>query len=266
MKVSPLAFVEYPVVSMHRIDHVVLVVRDLAQASWDFGGLGFNVFYGGAHASGETHNALIPFADGSYLELLAWKKRPGDLRGPADRWSGWRFRGEGLVDFALAPDDLPAALRGARERDIELLGPVPGGRSRPDGVEIAWELALPNGFDLPFLCADVTPRSLRVPGGSAGSHENGVTGIGRVTVDTMDVAASARRYRALVGVEPVPSPLEGSQRFQLDAAAIDLVWALRGNGVRSIELSCGPTGESRLLPPRFTHGASIEVVPTGLIG
>ena len=46
-----------------------------------------------------------------------------------------------------------------------------GGRTRPDGVEIRWEITPPmrwaekeGGTRLPFFCGDVTPRDLRVRG------------------------------------------------------------------------------------------------------
>ena len=52
-------------------DHLVLVVRELEAATRDFSSFGFKVTPGGVHAGGLTHNALVAFSDGSYLELLA---------------------------------------------------------------------------------------------------------------------------------------------------------------------------------------------------
>jgi len=53
------------------LDHVILVVSDLQVATQQFGQLGFTVIPGGVHSGGLTHNALVPFPDGSYLELLS---------------------------------------------------------------------------------------------------------------------------------------------------------------------------------------------------
>ena len=44
--------------------------------------LGFTVIRGGEHANGITHNVLVVFEDGAYLELIAWKKPD-----PGMRWS-----------------------------------------------------------------------------------------------------------------------------------------------------------------------------------
>ncbi|MCW5883173.1 MAG: VOC family protein, partial [Anaerolineae bacterium] len=56
------------------IDHIVILVHDLAQAQADYAALGFTVVPGGEHTGGATHNARVAFADGSYVELLAFKR------------------------------------------------------------------------------------------------------------------------------------------------------------------------------------------------
>lgn len=48
------------------IDHVVIAVADLEGAIASYAQAGFTVVRGGRHNIG-THNALIAFADGSYL-------------------------------------------------------------------------------------------------------------------------------------------------------------------------------------------------------
>jgi catechol 2,3-dioxygenase-like lactoylglutathione lyase family enzyme len=177
------------------IDHVVILVNDLDAACEDYAALGFTVVPGGEHADGATHNALIAFADGSYLELLAFRQPS-----PDHRW--WRHVeiGEGLIDWALLPDNISRALATIREQGTPFEGPVPGGRQRPDGREIAWQMGIPSTPHLPFLCADVTPRSLRVPEGPARQHANQVTGIANVTVAVSDIAARIATYRGLLAV------------------------------------------------------------------
>lgn len=185
------------------IDHVVILVKDLDQAVADYKQLGFNVVPGGEHTDGATHNALIAFADGSYIELIAFKREA-----PEHRW--WRHtlnagrNGEGLIDFALLPTDIEHDIAAARQRGLDYQGPFPGGRQRPDGQQIKWQTGQPTTPDLPFLCGDVTPRSLRVPSGPAWVHPNGVTGIDAVVVLVKDLEESAGHYRALLGVAPNP--------------------------------------------------------------
>ena len=57
----------------------------------------------------------------------------------------------------------------AASSDVRYDPEVPGGRTRPDGVEIKWELSTPAHWGekmgasrLPFFCGDITPRELRV--------------------------------------------------------------------------------------------------------
>ena len=55
-----------------RLDHLVILVRDLELAASDYESLGFTVTPGGEHADGLTRNALVPFRDGTYLELVSF--------------------------------------------------------------------------------------------------------------------------------------------------------------------------------------------------
>jgi catechol 2,3-dioxygenase-like lactoylglutathione lyase family enzyme len=183
---------------IQRVDHLVILVRDLARAIADYQSLGFVVVPGGVHADGKTHNALISFADGAYLELIAFK-----AEAPGHFW--WRHVavGAGLIDFALLPSDTVADVAAARARGLEIDGPNPGGRSRPDGVRLEWQMARPASPELPFLCGDVTPRDLRVPGSDSWGHANGVTGLAQVSVAVRDLDASAERYAALLGSRPL---------------------------------------------------------------
>lgn len=177
------------------LDHVVIAVSDLEAAMADYRALGFTVVAGGSHPGRTSHNALVVFADGSYLELIAWTSYNA-----AERWCVEHARhGDGLMDFALVPDDTAAAIAAARARGLELAGPIDGGRKRPDGAQLKWQTGRQVTFDLPFLCGDVTPRALRVPEGEVRVHPNGVTGIASVTVAVRDLDESLGRYRALLG-------------------------------------------------------------------
>ena len=87
------------------IDHLVIITADLGKAIADAGQAGFTVIAGGTHKDGNTHNALIAFKDGSYLELIA---PTGGTEGKSHRWFPRLAKGEGLVDLCLASDDLEA--------------------------------------------------------------------------------------------------------------------------------------------------------------
>jgi hypothetical protein len=77
---------------LRKLDHVVIVVRDLAPAIDGYRRRGFTVTPGGRHADGATENALVPFSDGSYLELVAFDDLSRSL---THRW--WRVAAEGRL-------------------------------------------------------------------------------------------------------------------------------------------------------------------------
>jgi catechol 2,3-dioxygenase-like lactoylglutathione lyase family enzyme len=244
------------------VDHVVILVHDLAQAITNYEALGFTVVPGGEHTDGSTHNALIGFDDGTYLELLAFKRE-----NEQHRW--WRHvaTGEGLIDFAVLPSDPDSDVAAARERGLEMVGPFAGGRNRLDGVRLEWKTAFATAEETPFFCGDVTPRELRVPGGEAVKHANGVVGIAEVVVAVQDAPLSAARYAALLGVEPV---LAGSfARFTLGSGAIELrgsddpqvaeQLAKRGEGIVALHLRAH-ADSGQTLDGQLTHGAHIRVL------
>lgn len=170
------------------LDHVVFVARDLAATIEEYRGRGFTVTPGGEHADGITHNALVAFADGAYLELVGFRK-------PAHEHRWWRHADRGgFADFAVLSDDLDA--------DVAALGTLvvrpaaEGGRIRPDGVTLRWRTAF-LAPPLPFLVEDLTPRDRRVPGGDSTRHANGTTGIASVVVGCRDLGAAEGAYALL---------------------------------------------------------------------
>jgi hypothetical protein len=176
---------------LRQLDHIVLVVRDLTSAMADHRRRGFTVTPGGQHADGVTHNALITFADGTYLEIVAFR----DLaRALTHRWWKIAADGGGFADFALLSDDLTGDA--AALADLVNTPPKEGGRIRPDGVELKWRTALLKA-PLPFVIEDVTARELRVPGGAAAEHANGATGIASIVVGAVDISDAEWRYAAL---------------------------------------------------------------------
>ena len=242
------------------IDHVVILVDDLAAASADYAALGFTVVPGGEHADGATHNALVVFADDSYLELIAFL-RPA----PAHRWWRHQAAGAGVIDFALLPRAIADDVAAARGRGLPIADPVPGGRLRPDGRRVAWQIVTAPSPDLPFLCGDVTPRELRVPRGAARRHANGVTGIAAVLVAVADPPASAQRYRALLGSdEPgLTFTLGGAEILLADArsdAAASQRLARRGEGPLALRLRTGSASRAGALDISLTHGVPIDLL------
>lgn len=259
------------------LDHSVIVVRDLASAVRDYTTLGFTVTPGGTHADGLTHNALIPFADGSYFELLAFTDPEQATDHP---WWHRLAEGEGLEDYALASDDLAGDVVACRQRGLAIGDPVEGGRQRPDGRTLRWRTARlaqpPPDRALPFLIEDVTPRDWRVPGGAAAQHALHVGGIQRSAIAVRDVAAAAARFAALLGMAPAGATatpdfaLASGQFISLvspRAADDEAATQIARHGERPFALTlCAADGaQARQTVPldvARTHGARIYV-PAG---
>lgn len=124
---------------------------------------------GGTHAGGETSNALVVFADGTYLELIQFVQPP-----PTDTQHPWSKKAPGWIDYAFlgtgrGGDQSITKVINERARKEET--PVQyeeskGGRRREDGKVLEWLISSTvNGDErgkLPFFCGDVTPREWRV--------------------------------------------------------------------------------------------------------
>src|SRR5947208_13694479 len=82
------------------IDHLVIIVKDLPQAAKDYEQLGFTVVPAGRHPVG-SHNALIAFRDGSYLEII-------DIyhEAPDPRWWAPLQKCERVDYYCMPADDL----------------------------------------------------------------------------------------------------------------------------------------------------------------
>jgi hypothetical protein len=236
------------------LDHLVILVSDLDQAAQDYEGLGFAVTPGGTHADGLTRNALVPFRDGTYLELVSFL----DPEDPRDNVWGWRpfAASGGLIDFCASSEDLKRTSRNLRDAGLTVDGPDEGGRTLPDGREIQWltSRVRQSGRVLPFLIQDLTDRGQRVPSGGASEHPNGTTGIARLEVAAPDVRSAASSYTALTGTR-----VRGST-VALGACAVEIVASsFREGGLepgpRAVELA----GERRDLDPGLSHGVRMRI-------
>jgi len=252
------------------IDHLVIVVSDLEAAIEDYRRLGFTVVPGGRHPGVGTYNALIAFADSSYIELIGFYEPRDD-----HRWWAPLQRGGGLVDFCLQTDDLVGDFQAFRRAGVDIGDPEPRNRTRPDGVEVRWAFALARGPHrgvAPFIIADVTGRDVRVP--AERSHANGVTGIGTVTVAVSDIAPMRDWYAKALGRpgEDIRRPDVGGVgvRFTIGPHTFDFVapvdargpladWlAQRGPSPYAVTLKAG-AGTPRALDPSGMHGARITL-------
>jgi Glyoxalase-like domain len=111
------------------IDHLVYAAPDLPAAVAEVEArFGVRARAGGAHTGSGTRNALLALGPRTYLEIIA--PDPGQPAPPAPRPFGVDgLRRGGLAGWALACDDIDAAVARARSRGYDP-GEVAGGQHR----------------------------------------------------------------------------------------------------------------------------------------
>ncbi len=212
------------------IDHIAIAVDDLDTAGRAFEAAGFRVTPGGSHPTG-THNALIPFADGTYLELIAIED---PVLGADHPWFQRMAGKQGFVAFAVAADPLDYELARLASMEIISVNSRDGARQRPDGQQLRWkssDLASDPPVFLPFLIQDVTERRLRVPSGKETDHPNGVQGTTGLTILTEDLESARAAYGKLFSapMAALDHGFEGVQqswRYTCGQNWIDLIQSL----------------------------------------
>lgn len=218
-----------------QIDHIVLLLSPS-----DFDNVpswladNFTIIDGGTHSKGTSHNKLIIFEDGTYLELFSWvDPPPSNVPAHAD-FPGWADKPLGcIIDWAITGADAHGKFHHVTTQLKDLLSdgenlnigydqPIAGGRRRKDGQELRWVTTRPrrlntadgkNDTDLgvPFFCHDISVREARVPyvKNSIDSwpglvtHASGVVGIAGLTiaVPKTRIKAFVKLYEAILGIK-----------------------------------------------------------------
>jgi hypothetical protein len=237
-----------------RFDHAVIAAGDLEAASDAYRRLGFGVQPGGRHTGKGTRNALIRFP-AAYLELIAVDERAEALAAGSSRVDLVRYldeSGGGLSTFALRtsgePSELDDLVARWRTAGLDVPGPNPAERIRPDGSILRWRTAVPGGSSVrrewPFViewpdgALPADPSSLNHDNGAMRVTHVAVAGADRGIFDryaalgfALDAAAGVvplegTVVRLVVGADPGP--------FELGIAVPDLdrlAELLQGRGV-----------------------------------
>jgi hypothetical protein len=138
------------------LDHIIWACPDLEAGSRQFESLtGVRPRFGGVHASGLTHNALVRIGPRSYLELLA---PTGPASADDDEWCRIaRAASEPQIVTYCQRSTLPltelAAIARARGwKDTVVAG---NGRRTPEGIDLRWQWVAPKvdglGLAFPFF-------------------------------------------------------------------------------------------------------------------
>ncbi len=165
---------------MNRIDHVVLLVPDLAAAAERVRReLGLGSVAGGRHPAWGTGNRIIPLGR-EYVELLAVVDPAAAAASSVGAWAhDAAAAGDRLAAWCVSTDDLDGVARRLG------LAVTSGTRALPDGRTLAWRSA---GLDevrtrphLPFFIDWEVPEELH-PGRSQADHAVEPAGISRIEV------------------------------------------------------------------------------------
>ncbi len=241
------------------IDHVVIGVYDLEQAVTDYRAAGFNVIPGGRHADGLTHNALIVFQDGTYLELLAPTSQA--LLKNSDMLEKGFLKllrhGEGLATFALQSDDLAADMERLETHGLATRMMPAAGRVRPDGIELQWRTAWLVDEMQPFFIQDITPRKLRVPDQEeVCTHPNSALGTAGVRVSIAHLGA-AEKYKWISGQDAAVG-----KRFDIRGVGIEVVVEPELGQTERLSEVVLKGQRSAALPKERMHQAAIRIQAT----
>ena len=233
-----------------RFDHAIIAVHDLDTATANYQALGFNALYGGVHTGGTTHNALIYFADGSYLELLAPTGNAPDPGATRTDFSALVAGGEGLIGCAFGAENLQSAAAPMRERGLALTELRKGGRERSDGVALQWESVGIEGSLSPFFIGDVTAHTLRVLDDTDSTAQpNSVTGIAEVHF--LKSAALSQRYAQIFGAE--------QDTYEVSGTIIKLIDPPDGTQPSDAPYALVFAGASTPFDTAKTHGARLHI-------
>jgi catechol 2,3-dioxygenase-like lactoylglutathione lyase family enzyme len=256
------------------IDHILIAVDDLDLAVEVYQKLGFQVLRGGEHPNAGTYNALVPLADGTYLELIAVLDQAAAEQNAPFLLAALRNENR-LAAFAVASDDLDADVAAIRARGLDIGDPRDGERLRPDGVRVAWRRAMPGDPRLPFLIQDVTPHDLRIPAPTFGIGQT--LHLNDVNVGVIDVPQASELYKKLLGIEGEEGWFEtprgaiilkdvNTERILLLVLEadnpLDVINAWQGGEVQYEQQYIGGIGIT--LQPFDTLGAPMEI--TGRVG
>lgn len=122
------------------IDHLVYAVPDLPAAVADLADrFGVRARSGGRHPGRGTRNALLALGPQTYLEIIAPDPDQPDPAVPRPFGLDGADRGR-LVRWALACDDIDAAVAGARSGGYDPGEVVDGLRADPTGMLLRWRM------------------------------------------------------------------------------------------------------------------------------
>lgn len=195
-----------PMRSIIGLDHVVVMVKDLALGARRWESLGFTVSPMGMHTAvmGTANHTLMLGHD--YIELIGVVSET-ERNAPARAFL--QRRGEGIERAAFTGTDADDGVAELKARGFAALGPYDFGRpvDLPDGRQVearfrtfVWPIEERPGGLRVFACQHLTRENVWLP--SLTRHENTATRIDRVEMLSPDPAQAAAHMGRLIDRTP----------------------------------------------------------------
>jgi hypothetical protein len=121
-----------------QLDHLIFAALDLDDGVREIEGrFGVRAGGGGQHAGLGTHNKLVALGPTSYLEIIAPDPSQPDPADPRP-YGVDGITGSGLVGWAMACEDIEAAVEKARGAGFDPGDVIDGHRLTADGTVLRW--------------------------------------------------------------------------------------------------------------------------------
>ncbi|MDQ0272488.1 VOC family protein [Cytobacillus purgationiresistens] len=144
---------------IYQFDHLVHFVKDPLQTMKVLKDIGLHAVEGGRHESYGTYNSLSYF-DLSYIEIIGVFNQELVEEAAGIEYSlresfVHNNYSEGLTRVAIRTEDIEADAKRFRDLGLEVNGPLPLSRKRPDGKLITWRLlyigSKDHDLEMPFF-------------------------------------------------------------------------------------------------------------------
>jgi hypothetical protein len=175
-------------VSRFFLDHVVVGVHDLAQATADWRALGLIATDGGSHPKQGTRNAIVRFRDRSFLELMGVEDREKLGASSSAFLQLLEHHPDGAISWALRTDDIAKARDELAKKGLNVSVLREGLGQRDSGKIARWRTFQVQEPGFPFVlqyagAATADPADDGLP----------VQGVTAAIVQAISGAALARR-------------------------------------------------------------------------
>ena len=186
------------------LDHVPFACSDLDEMTHTFDRLGLGLDYGGPISQMNTHNAILVFEDGTFLEVIS-----GIGDEPPRQWPREIDRDAGPCAWCVEVPDVYEELQRILRLGIAVHGPKHRYREEPSGARPEWDhgnIGSPEEHQkFPFIAAGRTPRTYR-ESPSQSVSDGLLRGIGEIVIGVKDLQKATADFRQLYHL---PRPVHG---------------------------------------------------------